>query len=199
LRPCSQARCSFVVNPAPERPNPWSAGSGGPVPPGGSTCRSPFACPGGVLVGAGNGGVDADVPADQPGRISAGLEPGQDPGLGAVALPAAKQPVDGLPPPVAGGHISPGRTATRVRHRIPSMSCRLVHIGGRPGLVPVGSSGASIAHWVSVRSCRPVTGMVITRSPEGWSSSSKYQLPETSLRFGQPDITTRSTAASGGF
>ena len=158
LRPCSQARCSFVVNPAPERPNPWSAGSGGPVPPGGSTCRSPFACPGGVLVGAGNGGVDADVPADQPGRISAGLEPGQDPGLGAVALPAAKQPVDGLPPPVAGGHISPGRTATRVRHRIPSMSRRLVRFGGRPDLVPVGSSGASIAHWVSVRSCRPVTG-----------------------------------------
>src|SRR5215204_1600364 len=38
------------------------------------------------------------------------------------------------------------------------MSRRLVRFGGRPDLVPVGSSGASIAHWVSVRSCRPVTG-----------------------------------------
>ncbi len=39
-------------------------------------------------------------------------------------------------------HGAPGR----VRHRMPSVSCRRVHIGGRPGFVPLGSSGSSRAH-----------------------------------------------------
>jgi len=34
----------------------------------------------------------------------------------------------------------------RTRHRIPSMSCRFVHPGGRPGFLPRGSSGSSTAH-----------------------------------------------------
>lgn len=40
LWPCSTARCSLVVNPARERPSPWSRGSA-KTPPGGSFCRSP--------------------------------------------------------------------------------------------------------------------------------------------------------------
>lgn len=42
--PCSQPRCSFVVNPPRERPSAWSAGST-LTPPGGSACRSPFSSP----------------------------------------------------------------------------------------------------------------------------------------------------------
>jgi hypothetical protein len=37
------------------------------------------------------------------------------------------------------------------------MSCRLVHFGGRPGFLPVGSSGSRIAHCASDKSARPVT------------------------------------------
>ena len=53
----------------------------------------------------------------------------------------------------------------RVRHRIPSMSCRLAHTGGRPGFFPFGSNGSSTAHCGSVKSARPLTGTVGTRSP----------------------------------
>lgn len=34
----------------------------------------------------------------------------------------------------------------RVRHRIPSMSCRFVHFGGLPGFLPTGSNGSRTAH-----------------------------------------------------
>src|SRR5690242_3049104 len=60
------------------------------------------------------------------------------------------------------------------------MSCRLLHFGGRPGFFPLGSSGASTAHWVSVSSNRLVTATLATRSPCRWSSWSKTHLPETS-------------------
>ena len=79
------------------------------TPPGSSRCRSPLCGPGGVLMGAGDGGVDADVPGDQPLGVRLGLQAGEDALPGAVALPAAKQPIDGLPGPVAGGHIPPRR------------------------------------------------------------------------------------------
>jgi hypothetical protein len=52
-----------------------------------------------------------------------------------------------------------------VRHRIPLMSCRLLHFGGRPAFFPRGSSGASRAHWASVRSARLTTTTLGTRSP----------------------------------
>ena len=58
-------------------------------------------------------------------------------------------------------HGEPART----RHRIPSISCRFVHVTGRPGFLPRGSSGSSTAHCASLRSKRPVTGTVGTRSP----------------------------------
>ena len=46
------------------------------------------------------------------------------------------------------------------------MSCRFVHFGGRPGLNPTGSNGSSTAHRPSVRSARPATTTLATRSPE---------------------------------
>ena len=58
-------------------------------------------------------------------------------------------------------HGAPRRT----RHRIPSISCRLVYFRRRPGFLPRGSSGSSTAHCASVRSARPITGSVGTRSP----------------------------------
>ncbi len=68
----------------------------------------------------------------------------------------------------------------RTRHRIPSISCRLLHFGGRPGFLPRGNSGSSTFHCASVRSARPVAGTVGTRSPERWSSWSLTHLPQTS-------------------
>src|SRR4029453_4694283 len=43
-----------------------------------------------------------------------------------------------------------------VRQRIPSISWRLLQVGGRPGFLPVGSSGSSRAHCSLVRSPRPM-------------------------------------------
>ena len=72
-------------------------------------------------------------------------------------------------------------TPARVRHRIPSMSCRFAHTGGRPGFFPFGSNGSSTAHCASLKSARPLTGTVGTRSPVRWSSWSMTHLPKTSL------------------
>src|SRR5262249_54883133 len=84
-------------------------------------------------------------------------------------------------PPGTPRHGAPVRT----RHRIPSINCRFVHFGGRPGFLPPGSSGASTAHCPSVRSARPRTIKVATRSPCRWSSSSLTHLPEASPVTGQ--------------
>jgi hypothetical protein len=70
--------------------------------------------------------------------------------------------------PYVGGTSRHGVPA-RIRHRIPSMSCRLLHFGGRPGFLPLGSNGSNTAHWTSVRSARPVTATLATRSPKQWS------------------------------
>jgi hypothetical protein len=56
----------------------------------------------------------------------------------------------------------------RTRHRIPSISCRFVHCGGRPDLRATGSNGSSTAHCPSLRSNRPATGKVSTGSPVGY-------------------------------
>jgi hypothetical protein len=84
--------------------------------------------------------------------------------------------------PYRGGTSRQG-DPTRNRHRIPSINCRLLHLGGRPGFLPLGSNGSSTAHCASVRSARAVTGMVSTRSPGIGLSWSKNHLPETSLLF----------------
>jgi hypothetical protein len=51
----------------------------------------------------------------------------------------------------------------RVRQRIPSMSCRLAHFGGRPAFLPRGSRGSSTLHSESARSWRPAASRVGTR------------------------------------
>jgi hypothetical protein len=66
--------------------------------------------------------------------------------------------------PYAAGTSRHG-APTRTRHRIPSMSCRFVHFDGRPDFFPFGSSGPSTAHCASVKSARPVTATLATRSP----------------------------------
>lgn len=60
-----------------------------------------------VLMRATDGGIHVDLPADQPGGIGSGLQPGQDLCPDAFALPAAKQAVHGLPGAVGGGHVPP--------------------------------------------------------------------------------------------
>ncbi len=59
----------------------------------------PLCGTGGVLMGAADGGVHADLPGDQPPRVGLGLQPGEDSLPGPIALPAPKQPIDGLPRP----------------------------------------------------------------------------------------------------
>jgi hypothetical protein len=51
-----------------------------PVPPG--ACR--------MLMRPAHGGIDADLPADRPGRIRSRLQPGDDPRPAAITLPAAE-------------------------------------------------------------------------------------------------------------
>jgi hypothetical protein len=147
---------------------------------------SSFARAGGVLVGSGDGGVDADVPGDQAGGVGAGVQAGQDPGPGAVALPAAEQAVDGLPCPVAGGHVPPGGADPGS----PSDPVDELAFGPRGRAARL---GAGREQWfqdgpLCVGEVKPAVagiGMVVTRSPGSRSSWSKYQLPETSLLSGQ--------------
>jgi hypothetical protein len=58
----------------------------------------------------GHRGIHADIPGDQPLRVRAGLQPGQHPPPGAIALPAAEQaktceaPAPGLSKPLVPSH-----------------------------------------------------------------------------------------------
>jgi hypothetical protein len=106
--PPSTARCSFVVSPPRERPSAWSWGLLS-TPPGSSRCRAPLCGPGSVLVRPGHRGIHADLPGDQALGVGLGLQGGENPPPGAVALPAPEQPVHRLPGPVAGGHVPPRR------------------------------------------------------------------------------------------
>lgn len=76
-------------------------------PAGGSSWRSPFRRPGGVLVGPADGGVDVDGPGDQALRVGFGLELREDPCPGSVSLPASEQVVDPVPRAIAFGHVTP--------------------------------------------------------------------------------------------
>src|SRR5207248_9626162 len=64
---------------------------------------------GGVLMGTGDGRVNAHVPRDQTHRIGLTLQPGQDPRPGAITLPAPVQPVHRTPVPVTVRHVPPRR------------------------------------------------------------------------------------------
>jgi hypothetical protein len=104
-------------------------------------------------MGADDNGIDVDVPGDQALGVSPGLQLGKDPLPGAVPLPPAEEVVDPAPWPVLDRYVPP-RDAGADPNRIPSISCRLVHIGGRPDFLPLGNSGSSTAHSPSVRSPR---------------------------------------------
>jgi hypothetical protein len=58
--------------------------------------------------------------------------------------------------PYAAGTSRHG-APTRIRHRIASINCRLLHTDGRPDRFALGSNGSSAAHCASVRSNRRVT------------------------------------------
>ena len=133
-----------------------------------------------MLVRPRHRGVHADIPGDQPGRIRAGLQACQDRRQVPSRCQRRNRPYTVCHGPYPGGTSRQGAPA-RTRHRIPSMSCRFVHFGGRPGFLPRGSSGSSTAHCASVRSARLLTVKVATRSPCRWSSWSLTHLPETSL------------------
>jgi hypothetical protein len=66
------------------------------------------------------------------------------------ALPASMQETDCQDPYRSG--MSRHGVPARVRHRIPSINCRLVHVRGRPRPLTAGSRGASSCHCASVRS-----------------------------------------------
>jgi hypothetical protein len=197
--PCSQARCSLVVSPPRDRPSPWSAGSRS-IPPGGSTWRSPFCAPGRVLVGPRDGGVHADVPGDQPGRIRAGLQPGQELSPGPVALPASKQPVDAGPRPVLGRHVPPRRVGAgpppHPVDELPSApggwAARLLALGEQrlqDGPLRVGQVGAPPHRPPRVRCPRGSGVMVFVVDSS--------HLPETSLRLTpRPAVTPNRDQAS---
>jgi hypothetical protein len=113
VRPCSTARCSFVVHPPRDRPHAWSTDSA----PGGSTCPGRVtAGTRGVLVHPHNRGVHRHVPTDQARLITELLQPLHDPSPHAAALPSPKQAIDRLPrPPTVRA-----RPTTEYRHRIPA-------------------------------------------------------------------------------
>ena len=85
----------------------------------------------------------------------------------ACACSAAKSAARCRPAASAGTGHRPGPTAhsvrsgtsrhgapVRVRNRMPSIICRRVHTGGRPGFLPWGNSGSRRAHCTSIRSPR---------------------------------------------
>jgi hypothetical protein len=61
---------------------------------------------GGVLMRPRDRGIDADVPADQPGGVRASLQAGHDLRPDTGPLPAAKQRIHGLPRAQRGTHRS---------------------------------------------------------------------------------------------
>jgi hypothetical protein len=111
-------------------------------------------------MGAGDGGVDADVPGDQPSRVRLGLQTGEDLLPGAVALPAAEQPVDGLPRSVPCGHIAPRRARAgppadpvdQLSLAPPGWPARLLALGQQrlqPGPLLVGEVSSSHSRSIS--------------------------------------------------
>ena len=84
-----------------------------------------------------------------------------------VAVPASQRHFSAAPTPPSAANTGTTRTPchgsyragtsrhvvpARIRHRIPSMSCRFVHFGERPAFLPRGSSGTNRAHCTSVTS-----------------------------------------------
>ena len=106
--PASQARCSLVVSPPRDRPRPWSLGSMSWSVLGGSTWTSPFAARRRRAGAPGRRWSRLTRPRISVGD-GAGLQLGEQPGPGAVALPGAEQAVAGLPGPVPFRDVAPRR------------------------------------------------------------------------------------------
>jgi hypothetical protein len=156
LLACSTARCSLPLSPPGSgrahgrparcrlRPVLWR-------------CRSPFAGARGVLVGADDGGIHADVPGDHALGIGLRLQGGEDLLPGAVALPAANQPIDGLPGPVTGRHVPPRRPGAGPPTD-PVDQLAFAPLRRPAGLDARGSNASSLARCWLVRSPRPMRG-----------------------------------------
>ena len=65
---------------------------------------------------------------------------------------------------VAGSDGAVYGVALLAQMRVEGWRAGLLHVGGRPGFLPCGNSGSCTFHYVSVRSARPVTGTVGTKS-----------------------------------
>ncbi len=155
VRPCSHAKCRFVVHPPRERPRPWSAGST-LTPPGGSTCRSPF-----YAHQRRAGAARAIVKSTLTSQTISPAASAQICNADRIASHTPPRCQDRNNPytdchgPYRSGTSRHG-APTLVRQRIPSMSCRFIHFGGRPALRPIGSSGSIAAHCSSVSPHAPM-------------------------------------------
>src|SRR4029453_17104286 len=76
--------------------------------------------------------------------------------------------------------------------RIPSISWRLLHLGGRPDFLPLGSNGSRRAHCWLVRSPRPMPG-----ASHGTPPLLKHALVPVIWRAGQESMAV-AVAISGG-
>ena len=128
--PCSQARCSLRGQPAP---GPAQRVIGGL----GSLDRRRAVRPADRLSrghrqradAPGDRRVHAHVPADPPGRVGAGLHAVRICRQTPSRCQRRNSPYTAATARTRR-HVPP-RRPTRIRHRIPSMSCRFVHFGGR--------------------------------------------------------------------
>lgn len=98
-----------------------------------------------------------------PAGIGTGLQSGQDPVQTPARCQRRNNPYTVCHGPYSGGTSCDG-APTRTRHRTPSINCRLLHLGGRPGFSPTGSSGCNSAHCASVKLARHVVATLATRS-----------------------------------
>ncbi len=138
--PCSTARWIFVVSPPRECPGCGHSARRRfrqAAPSAGSLFRRPD-----VLVVSADSGGDVHLPGDQALRVGLSLHLGHDPRPSAISLSEFGTGRRPSPRSVAFRHITPG-VPVRVRHRIPSISCRRVHTGGRPCLMPCGNNDSS--------------------------------------------------------
>jgi hypothetical protein len=123
-----------------------------------------FDAPVGVLVGRADGGADVHVPGDRAIGVGLSLEPGDEPGPGAVALPAPEQVAAPVPGSLAFRHITAGSNGpgppSYAVYQLPSRPHR------RPArFTPCGSNGSSRAHWLFVRYPRSQSVIIHGRDP----------------------------------
>lgn len=102
----SQERCILVERPPRLLP---MASSSGWEPPFSVTDARTLTSPGGVLVRAGHSAIHADGPFKLTSHIRPDLQLREKNLPGAIAAPADKAIVAGLPGTVAFGHVAPGR------------------------------------------------------------------------------------------